>query len=92
MTDASRYSFALVPGVLTVGCWMLAQAVLPTAECKGHVKGLHGCQLFGVDVTALLGFGLFWAPLLAFVAVPLSLWFVFSIWSAKRYGPPRQRG
>jgi hypothetical protein len=74
MKLATRYMLAWIPAVVTVGGWQLAQWAFVHFSCQFHMKSLAPCFAGTLNITPLLGFGLFWLQLLAWVCVPLSVW------------------
>ena len=84
MNTPLRYVAALLPTVVTLGGWKLAAWAYPYAQCTQNGKGFYGCTIGSVDVTALLGFGMFWCQLLAWLAIPVSAWLLFSTWAKSR--------
>ena len=71
-TPAARYALAMLPSLVTVGGWQLAIGAYDYFGCQGSIKSLQPCFAGPVDLLPWLGLGLFWLPLLAFVAVPAS--------------------
>ena len=74
MKPTLRYALAWLPAVITVGGWQLARWAYEYFACQGSLKSLAPCIVGSVNITPLLGFGLFWLQLLAWVCVPLSVW------------------
>jgi hypothetical protein len=67
-----------------VGGWLLAEWAYTHFGCQAVSKGLAPCFAHGVEITWFVGFGLFWCRLLAWVAVPLSLWLLVRAFEQQR--------
>lgn len=71
---AARYGLAVLPAAYTWGGYRLAVLAIDWFACQGGMKGLHACTCAGLDVTPLVGHGLFLSIPGLFVAAPLALW------------------
>jgi hypothetical protein len=74
-----KYIFALLPAAVTVGGWQGAVWAYDHFHCQGGLKDLKPCFAGRVDILLYLGLGLFWCQLFAWIAVPISLWCIFSL-------------
>lgn len=70
-----RYFLSLLPISYTALGWWLGTWAYGFFDCQGNTKNIHGCYAGSVEITALVGHGLFLAIPAMFVAGPLSLWF-----------------
>ena len=70
---------ALLPAFLTVGGWQTAVWAYAYFGCEGNLKNLQRCFAAGINILPMLGFGLFWCQLLAWIAVPISLWLLIEV-------------
>lgn len=69
----TKYFFALLPAIFTVGGWQLAVLAYEYYGCEGNIKALQPCLVGGINLLPALGFGLFWCQILAWVFGPISL-------------------
>ena len=78
MAWAARYIVSLLPLASVGGAILMAEWAFQTFDCSARGKELLPCFAHGIDITLLLGIGLFWCKLLLpvawFVSVP---WFVY---------------
>ena len=72
---AARYGLAVLPAAYTWGGYRLAVLAIDWFACQGGMKGLHACTCAGLDVTPLVGHGLFLTGLCASFAgaIPTAL-------------------
>lgn len=90
MRSVFSYVLAWMPAVFTVGGWQLAKWASAHYSCESVVKGLAPCFAGAFNITPLLGFGLFWLQLVAWVCVPLSLWLTIAVY-AKHHSAAQAR-
>jgi hypothetical protein len=73
MKGMTKYFFALLPAILTVGGWQLAVWAYGYYGCEGNIKTLQPCLAGRMNLLPALGLGLFWCQILAWVCAPISL-------------------
>ena len=81
MKLASRCMLAWMPAAVTLGGWQLAAWAYAYFSCQGNIKSLAPCFAGSFNITPLLGLGLFWLQLLAWVCVPLSVWLTLTAYA-----------
>jgi hypothetical protein len=81
MNWTCRYLLASLPAVVTVGGWQLARWAYNYFGCRSMPKGLEPCFAGSVEITPLVGFGLFWLQLLSWVCIPLAVWLLFAVYA-----------
>lgn len=86
-----RYLLSFLPIFYTVSGWWLGTWAYGYFDCQGNTKNLHGCYAGSVEITALIGHGLFLVLPAMFVAGPLSLWFGLDT-AIKHVGSMNKRG
>lgn len=72
----ARYFVCAIPAAVTLGGWAFAAWAYDNFNCEAVSKGLASCYAGSLNITWFVGVGLFWCQLLAWVAVPMSLWFL----------------
>jgi hypothetical protein len=70
---------ALLPALLTVGWWQWAVWAFVHYGCIDTGKNLQPCFADGLNITGMIGLGLFWRQILSWVCVPLSLYLLFAV-------------
>ena len=75
MAWAARYIISLLPLAFIGGAIFLVEWAVKTFNCSARGKDLLPCFAHGMDITPLLGIGLFWCKLLLPVA-----WFISVPW------------
>lgn len=84
-----KYVAALLPALVTVGWWQWAVWAFVHYGCIDTGKNLQPCFADGVNITGMIGLGLFWCQILSWVCVPLSLCLLFAVFI--RHGGRDQR-
>jgi hypothetical protein len=85
MKVSTKYFFALLPAILTVGGWQMAVLAYGYFGCEGNIKNLQPCLAGGVNIVPALGLGLFWCQMLAWVCAPISLGLLLGV-GARHFG------
>lgn len=73
MGNVHLYVLAALPATLCLLAWRGAVWAVEQLHCVVRGNELAGCMVLGVDVTGLLGIGLFWGSILVIPAVLLSV-------------------
>ncbi|WP_044873494.1 hypothetical protein [Pseudomonas sp. LFM046] len=81
----ARYVLSLMPVAYTWIGWRLGVLAYDHFGCQGGAKNVHACYANGIDVTALVGHGMFLMIPFIFFAAPMSLWFLLNT-GAKHIG------
>lgn len=76
MKWTARYILSALPAVYTWAGWKLGAFGYVQLGCQGGAKNVHTCIASGLDLTPLVGHGLFMMIPFVFVAAPLSAWFL----------------
>lgn len=80
-----RYLLSLIPIGYTFIGWKLGAYGYGYFACQGNPKGFHDCIGWGIDLTPLVGHGLFLMIPCVFFALPISLWLSLNT-AAKQLG------
>jgi hypothetical protein len=88
MTWMSKYIVAATPPVIFFALWKLGVFSYHHFECQGNIKNLAPCSVGGFDLLPWLGFGMFWSPILFWLSLPISAFFLIDT-GAKHIGSKR---
>ena len=88
MTWMSKYIAAAAPPVIFFALWKLGIFSYHYFECQGNIKNLAPCYAGGFDLLPWLGFGMFWSPILFWLSLPVSAFFLIDT-GAKHIGSKR---
>jgi hypothetical protein len=90
MQWSTKYLLALLPATVTLGGWQFAVWAYEHFGCTGHLKNLQPCYVGPINILPALGIGLFWCQLLAWIAVPITLWLLIEV-GARHIGSHRRQ-
>lgn len=87
-----RHLLSIIPFGYTLIGWKLGAFGYDYFGCQGNPKSFHDCIGWGIDLTSLIGYGLFLMLPCVFFALPISLWLSlntaakqFRAWHKKNY-------
>lgn len=84
----TKYTLAATAPALFFGLWQLGVFSYHQFGCQGNIKNLAPCSAWGIDLLPWLGFGMFWSPILFWLSLPVSAFFLIDI-GARHIGSKR---
>ncbi|MNF56174.1 hypothetical protein D3C85_323620 [compost metagenome] len=88
MAWTTKYLLAVMPPIFFFTLWKLGVFAFHHFGCQGNIKNLAPCSLGGIDLLPWLAFGMFWSPILFWLSLPVSAFFLVDI-GAKHLGSRR---
>ena len=73
------YSLSMLPTIIFLGGWKLADWAYIYYKCEGGLKHLQPCYIEGYNIRTFLEFGLFFGQLLWIPAIILSVYLVTKV-------------